>query len=87
MARLKSRCRYSPVRVALGFYRAPSHSIHTELCQSSTSPGFISSGRHRVDEPFSFSGALASTTLVIYMIDPSNSLVPGNDMLPVADLA
>eukprot|EP00966_Prymnesium_polylepis_P221690 5128766-Prymnesium_polylepis.1 len=86
MARLKSRCSDSPVQVALGFYRAPSCSIHAEFCTSSTSPSFISSGRHRVDEPYAFSGSLSRTTLVMYIVDPSISLVPGNDILPIANL-
>lgn len=86
MARLKSRCRESPVQVSLGFYRAPSCSIHAEFCASSTSPSFISSGRHRVDEPYPFSGSLSNTILVLYIVDPSNSLVAGNDILPIANL-
>jgi hypothetical protein len=86
MARLKSRCRESPVQVSLGFYRAPSCSIHAEFCTSSTTPSFISSGRHRVDEPYSFSGSLSCTILVLYIVDPCNSLVAGNDILPIANL-
>eukprot|EP00966_Prymnesium_polylepis_P123907 2865264-Prymnesium_polylepis.2 len=87
MARLRSRCRDSPIQVALGFYRAPSVSIHAEFCKSSTTPSFISSGRHRLEEPYSFSGSLPTTMLMLYIVDPSTSLVPGNDILPIANLA
>jgi hypothetical protein len=86
MARLRSRCRDSRIQITLGFYRAPSVPIHAEFCKTSTSPSFISSGRHRIEEPYSFSGSLPTTMLVLSMVDHSTSLVPGNDILPIAKL-
>lgn len=87
LARVRNRMKDERTTVVrLGLYTAPSVSIFTEMCNLNTIPGFIASGKHRIDSDTRRVQANLPPQVrpILVACIGADGLVCGNEMLPLA---